>query len=183
MEFDSLEDLLLGLLSESLEPRQLVLLARLPEIGDRRDAQLLPHDARLLGAEGGDRDHGDHAFGDLLAELFVEAELTRGDELGDLLFHGLADAGDVAELLVAADVGEIDGEALDRARGVVIRADLEGVLVLEFEKLPDRVEDLRDLPVIHRGAVRGRRRISPADVRRGRGAFPCRPIRRLRSRS
>src|SRR5207248_3077766 len=127
--------------------------------------------------------HRDDAFGNLLAELVVQAELPGLDELGDLLLHRLADAGDLAELSVAAELRQVDGQAFDRARGIVIGADLEGILVLELKELADGVEDLGDLPVIHRDGVRGRRRTSPAAARRGTGVAPCRPIRHPANRS
>ena len=73
------------------------------------------------------------------------------DELADLRGEILADARQCRAGPPGVERGDAVGMMRDGLRGVAIRADLEGVLVLDLEQIADLGEHARDGEVVHAG--------------------------------
>src|SRR5262249_17790105 len=96
-ELDAFEDLLLRLLAEAPELGHAPVLAGGAEGVEVADLELVINGLDLLGAEALDAHHLQQAGGHLGAQLVEVGERAGGDEGGDLLAEGLADALDVGE--------------------------------------------------------------------------------------
>ena len=70
-------------------------------------------------------------------QLLVVLQLSRGHEFRDFLSDRLADPLDLAEATLCHDGLDRFAERLQRAGGISVGPDLEGILSLEFEQLGD----------------------------------------------
>ena len=146
---DRREDVLLGLLAHLGQAADLPLAAGRLELGDRRDVELLVEELRGLGADVLQGHDVQEAGGVLLLEVLEGGALPGLDELLELLGDPLADARDVAELVLAGEGGDVLGEALEGLGDVVVRADLERVVPLHLEELPELAEGAREVVIRH----------------------------------
>ena len=149
LEGDAFENLRLRLLAEAIEHSDLARLARGFERLDGVHAQLVVELLDLLRPEAGDAEHLDEAGRDGGFQLVVVGEVPGGDELGDLVHEGIAEALEFAEALLGDEFLQRLGQALQRACGVLVGAGLEGVLALEFEEGANLGEHGGDLLFVH----------------------------------
>ena len=152
VELDRVEDLLLRLLPEALQPANLPALRRLLQVLHVRDPEGPPEHARPLRTEAPELHHLHEAARDLLRE-FIEgvhpplAEVLvhlRRDRLPDPL--DLAEAGDAA---LTPQLLDVLRHRLDLAGRAAIRHRSEPVPSLHLQEVRDVVQELGDLRVPH----------------------------------
>lgn len=148
-ELDAFEDFRLGLFAEAGQLGEAALLAGLLECLDGLDAKFAVNGLYLFRPQPRDVEHGDESVGDRSLEVVVVGEAAGGDQLGDFVGQGLADALDVAQALLLDELVQRLGETLEGAGAVLVGTSLERVLALQLEKHPNLLEDVRDLVLLH----------------------------------
>ena len=142
---ETVEDFFLRLGAEAVEGGDFVFLARFFEVGQRGDLEFFVEGFDFFRSEAGDVEEFEEFRGKLRAEVVVVRQLSRGHEGGDFLAQGFADAGDAFQLVLADEGAKVAFEHFEGAGAVVVGADFEGVLALEFEQEGDALEDFDDL--------------------------------------
>jgi hypothetical protein len=134
------QNLLLALGAEAGEHAQPLLLGRLLQLGDRRDAELLPDPARRLRAEAGQPHELDDLLGDERLPLRQRLHLAQLDDLHDLVLDRLADSGQLLRLAVERELGDRPACLADARRCAAIREHAEGVLALQLAQVGEQLE-------------------------------------------
>src|SRR5690349_3699401 len=153
--------LLFHLGPEALELLHLARVERLRQVGRGFHLELRIQELHALGAEARDAQEIEQAGGEFGRELLAERQLARRDDVADFLGEVLSDTGDLREVFLVPthEVGNRLRVVPDRARGVAVGPDPEGIRVLDLEEIRDFVEDAGDVGVLHRWSVEdGRRR-------------------------
>ena len=135
------EEFLRGLFTESRQRGHEALAARLLELRDAGDLQLLIERLDLFFPESRNLKKLQNVARELVAQLLVEFESSRCNQLLDLFCQGLANAIDFVEFVAFGGLSEIAGVHFHRARAVYIGADFERVFSLEREVPRDVFED------------------------------------------
>src|SRR5207245_11282737 len=96
--------------------------------------ELRVQELRARGAEGRDAQQIEQAGGELGRELFAERQLARRDDVADFLGEVLPDTGDLGEVFLVSthQLGNRLRIVADRAGGVAVGPDPEGICVLDF---------------------------------------------------
>ena len=100
--FDAGEDLGFGLLAHAGQAAQLAGAGGGFQLGQVGDAQLLPEQGDLLGSQVGHLQQLHQGGGHFGFQLLEEVQPAGGEQLVDLLGDGLAHAGDLDQLALAA---------------------------------------------------------------------------------
>lgn len=132
---DRNDELLLLLLSEARQIAELACLRRLLERVDGGDASLLPDLLRRLQADARDVHQVEQAGRKLRTQLLGLRDLPGLEQLLDPARDAAADPTHRLELACAHEVRDARRGALDRARGVAERANGEGALTRQLEKI------------------------------------------------
>ncbi len=146
---DALADVLLGLFTEARQHRHLALQTERLQLFHGGDLQLLEEHLDLLGAEPGDFEHFEQTRREGGLEFLVISQATGGDEFGDFLLQGVAQAFDLAQAILSDQARDRLRQVFDRAGGILIRPRLEGVFPFQFEERPDLHQDGRHLIFFH----------------------------------
>ena len=125
---DAFEDVCGGLLAEAGEGCYRTVLAGALEIRHGVDLQSIPEDFDFFRPEALDVEKREDIGRKLLAEVVVVVEATVRGEFGDFFTGGLADAIDGCEPILGDQGLERLREGLQRAGGVGVGSDLEGIL-------------------------------------------------------
>jgi len=146
---DGLKDVRGGLFSEAGEDGHFSGLARALEFGDRVDAERIPEDLNFLGAEPLKLEKAQDVRRELIAEVVVVFEFSIANEGGYFFGGGFADPVHRLQSVFLDEFLEGLGKGFQRAGRVRIRADLERILVLEFEQPRDVFKDDDDVVFAH----------------------------------
>ena len=138
--------------SSLLAPRpvsgaQPLLLGRLLQPGDRRDAELLPDPARGLRAEPGQPHELDDLLGNERFPLRQRLHLALLDDLDDLVLDRLADPGELLRLAVERELGDRGPGLADPRGGAAVGEHAERVLAFELAQVCEQLELVRQLVV------------------------------------
>ena len=113
------------------------------------DFQGIPEDFDFFRAEALDVEKREDVGRKFLAEVVVIVEAAVSGEFGNFFACGLADAVNCREPLLRDQGLKRLGEGLQRAGGVGVGADFEGILAFQLEQAGDVFEDIGDFVFVH----------------------------------
>ena len=93
-EFNRVVDALLCFFAEAFEEEETVFLAGVEELAEGFYFHFFPDRGDFFGAESFDAEHFEDAWGCFMDVFVEEGEVSGGDDLGDFLGDGIADAFD-----------------------------------------------------------------------------------------
>ncbi len=115
------------------------------------DAECVVKRLHLLRPQPRQAEHRHQPGGNRGAQVVEVRQRAGGDERGDLLGEGFADAADVSESVPSATIClRSPGKLLNEPRRVVVGVGAEGVLALQFEQGADLVERVGHVVFGHR---------------------------------
>ena len=123
--------------------------ARLLELLDRADPQLLVQGARGLGPEAAHLEEDGERRRQVAAQRLHVAHRARGEVFLDPRGQLLADAREGLEPSPRGDGGDVLGQRLQGLGGALVGADAESALLAGLEQRGDLVENPRDIEVFH----------------------------------
>ena len=110
-----------------------------------------PDEGDGLGPEALNLEQFEHGGTVFLEQLGVDLDVALLKKVLQVGEHAFADAGDGEQLFGLGDqVGDLLRHGLDGLGGVAVGADAEGILAVDFEQVGGLVEDAGDGLVIHR---------------------------------
>ena len=142
-----LQDALLELGAEPGERAQLLRLGRLAQLGDGRDAEVLPDPAGGLGAEPGEARERDHVGRDDGLVLRQRVHLAVLDDLDDLALDRLADPLELLGLAVERELRDRSARVADQCRRAAIGEHAEGVVAFDLEDVGEQLELRGDVSI------------------------------------
>ena len=146
---NALEDVCGRLLAEARQCGDGSVLAGTLEACHRVDFQGVPERFDFFCAEALNLEKRENVGRKFLTEVVVVVETVVGGKLGDFFSSGFADAVNCCEAFFGDERLEWLGEGFQRAGGVGIGADFEGILALEFQQAGDVFEDTGNFVFIH----------------------------------
>ena len=142
-----LQDALLELRAEPGERAQLLSLGRLAQLGDGRDAEVLPDPAGGLRAEPGEAHERDHVGRDDGLVLRQRVHLAVLDDLDDLALDRLADPLELLGLAVERELRDRATRLADQCRRAAICEHAEGVVAFDLEDVGEQLELRGDVSI------------------------------------
>ena len=146
---DAFEDVCGGLFAEAGEVCDRAVLAGALKIRYRVDLQSIPKDFDFFRSEALDLEKRENIWRKLLAEVVVVVEAGVSEELSDFFAGGLANAIHRGEPVLSDQGFEWLGECFQRAGGVCVGSDFEGILALKFQQAGNIFEDTGDFVFVH----------------------------------
>src|SRR3990170_435091 len=143
------------------------------QLGDGRDAQLMPEAGGLLRPDPADLQNVDQARGHVVDQLFVEPEPAGRQQLLDLGCDRFADAGDLLQPPFLLKILQAPSLGTDALRRSPVGDDAVDRLALDLEQIADTLEDGSDLVV-----RQGRQPLGIASRAGGAGGFTIAEDRR-----
>jgi hypothetical protein len=143
------QHLLLGADPHAGEGAQFARASRILQLRDGGDAQRLPEEGRLTGADVRHLEHLHHPVRHLRAQFLVGLQAARPHQFVYLLRQRLADAGDGVQFPGAPDFLQGPTQRGDVLRGPPVRHNPVGVLPLNVQNVRHPGENGRNLTVVH----------------------------------
>ena len=147
---DLRQELLLLALAEAREPLQAALARGRLEVGERRDAELLPELARRLGAEAGQADDLDEALGDAAAQLLERRHRAGLAQLADLRRDRVADVVELGQAALLRERPDRLGRLAEALRGPAVGEHAVHDRAVQLVEVAEQVEQVGDLGIAQR---------------------------------
>ncbi len=150
VRLDRLQNLLLGLLAHTRQRLQLALFGELFDAIDVANFEGAPDELNRFRPESADLQQFEHRGLVFADEFLVLLELAGVADLGEVVGHALADAGDLKKsFLIADEIRHLISEPVDGFGSVAVGADTERVLRVDLHEIGGFVKQGCDGFVIH----------------------------------